>query len=70
MYRTNIHSEPDETVRRLGFEEIALDYSREVELGPKTLESLVTWDVSGHAQCEKDRLNSLYRLRGAMQAGY
>ena len=29
---------------------------RGVELAPHTLESLVTWDVSGHAQRERDRM--------------
>jgi hypothetical protein len=70
MYRTADPFARDETKRRAGFEEIPLDYRRGVELAPKTLESLVTWDVSGHAQCEKDRMNSLYRRRGAMQGGY
>jgi len=71
MYRTNAVFEPDETVRRLVFQEIELDHRRGVELAPKTLESLVTWDVSGHAQCEKDRMNSLYlHRRAAVQGGY
>jgi hypothetical protein len=71
MHRTNLVAETDETVRRLGFQEIELDYPRGVELAPKTLESLVTWDVSGHAQCEKDRMNCFYHhRRGAMQGGY
>jgi hypothetical protein len=71
MYRTNAVSETDDTVRRLGFQEAELDYRRGVELAPKTLESLVTWDVSGHAQCEKDRMNSFYHhRRGAMPGGY
>jgi len=38
-------------------------YGIGVELAPKTVESLVTWDVSGHAQCEKDRLAFAYRSR-------
>lgn len=29
-----------------------------VELAPRTLESLVTWDVSVHAQRERERLNA------------
>jgi hypothetical protein len=48
--------------RRFGPEEMPIEYYG-LELKPKTLESLVTWDVSGHAQCEKDRLNSAYRNR-------
>ena len=71
MYRTNAGAETDETVRRLGFQELELEYRRGVELAPKTLESLVTWDVSGHAQCEKDRMNGFYHYRrGAMHGGY
>jgi hypothetical protein len=55
---------------RLGPEEIATDYHRGVELAPRVPESLVTWDVSGHAQCEKDRMSAAYRTRGAMHRGY
>ena len=52
-------------------EDSVLDYQG-VELAPITLESLVTWDVSGRAQCEKTRLNSLWRGRrlGAIHGGY
>jgi hypothetical protein len=55
---------------RLETEETAIAYQRDVQLAPSVPESLVTWDVSGHAQCEKDRMNSVYRVRGAMQRGY
>ena len=55
--------------RRFGPEEMPIEYYG-LELRPKTLESLVTWDVSGHAQCEKDRMNAAYRTRGAMHRGY
>jgi hypothetical protein len=55
------HSEP---------EDVALDYHRDVQLAPSVPESLVTWDVSGHAQCEKDRMNSAYRASGAIHRGY
>jgi len=47
-----------------------MEFRQGLELAPTTLESLVTWDVSGHAQCEKDRLSSLYRLRGGIRGGY
>jgi hypothetical protein len=55
--------------RRPGPEEMSIEYYG-LELRPKTLESLVTWDVSGHAQCEKDRLNAAYRTRHHVRGGY
>lgn len=55
----------DATSRRPGPKEIATDNYRGVDLAPSTLESLVTWDVSGHAQRERDRLNA-----GTMPGGY
>jgi hypothetical protein len=55
--------------RRFGPEEMPIEYYG-LELGPKTLESLVTWDVSGHAQCEKDRLSSAYRSKRVTRGGY
>jgi len=64
MHRTDTFWKLDEDSERLTPEDPALEY-RGVELTPTTLESLVTWDVSGHAQCEQNRLNSLYRGRGA-----
>jgi hypothetical protein len=69
MYRETF-KEPDEALRRLGPEELAMEFRQGVELAPRTLESLVTWDVSGHAQCEMERMSSLYRLRGPMRASY
>jgi hypothetical protein len=50
-------------------EEMPIEYYG-IELSPKTLESLVTWDVSGHAQCEKDRLSSIYRTKRTTRGGY
>jgi hypothetical protein len=50
--------------------EIASDCYEGVELAPRTLESLVTWDVSGHAQREKDRLNPAYRTAKTIKGGY
>ena len=47
MDRARAPSKPHETSRRLGPEEIAMANYRGVELAPHTLESLVTWDVSG-----------------------
>ncbi len=58
----------DENSRRPEPEEIKTDHYRGVELAPRTLESLVTWDVSGYAQREKDRLNSAYRSREGTEA--
>ena len=55
--------------RRFGPEEMPIEYYG-LDLSPKTLESLVTWDVSGHAQCEKDRLNTAYRSRRVTRGGY
>jgi hypothetical protein len=63
MYsRADDFSRPGETARRLGPPKIAMDCYRGIELGPTTLESLVTWDVSGHARREQDRLSSAYRI--------
>ena len=54
---------------RFGREDTPIEYYG-LELRPKTLESLVTWDVSGHAQCEKDRLSTAYRSRRVTRGGY
>jgi hypothetical protein len=70
MYRADTFSISDGVFRPFGPEATAPDYHQRVELAPMTLESLVTWDVSGHAQCEKDRLYSVCRGRRAMRAGY
>jgi hypothetical protein len=52
-------------------EEMPVDYyGVGVEIPPRTVESLVTWDVSGHAQCEKDRLSFVYRSRIKTRGGY
>ena len=60
-----------ERERRFRPEEMPVEYyGVGVELSPKTVESLVTWDVSGHAQCEKDRLSSAYRSRTRTRGGY
>ena len=70
MYRADAFSTPRETSRRLGPEDAPLDYYRGVELAPKTLEYLVTWDVSGLARCEQDRLNCASRLPRALRGSY
>ena len=51
-------------------EEVAMANYRGVELAPHTLESLVTWDVSGHAQRERDRMTPAYRTPKVVQGGY
>lgn len=57
--------------RRFRPEEMPVDYyGVGVELVPRTVEGLVTWDVSGHAQCEKDRLSSAYRSTIKTRGGY
>lgn len=55
--------------RGLGLEEMPIECYG-FELAPKTLASLVTWDVSGHAQCEKDRFNTAFRSRRVTRGGY
>jgi hypothetical protein len=52
---------PGEMSRRLAPKAIA-DCYRGIELAPTTLESLATWDVSGHAQRERERLHDACRL--------
>lgn len=51
-------------------EEITMNCYQGINLAPNTLESLVTWDVSGHAQREQDHLNAAYRVPKAMRGGY
>jgi hypothetical protein len=52
---------------RLADDKSAVNY-RGVELAPSTLESLVTWDICGHARREQDRLSSsAYRARDAIE---
>lgn len=41
-----------------------------VELAPKTLESLLTWDVSAYARREQDRLAPAYRQPRKEHGGY
>jgi hypothetical protein len=43
---------------------------RGVDLAPSTLDTLVTWDVSNHAQRERDRLSSAARAPEAVKGGY
>jgi hypothetical protein len=59
-----------ERARAFRPEEMPVEYYGVVEIAPKTVESLVTWDVSGHAQCEKDRFSSAYRSSIKTWGGY
>ena len=70
MDRPRALSKPAKPSRRRGPEEIAMANYHGVEFAPHTLESLVTWDVSGHAQRERDRMTSAYRIPKAVQGGY
>ena len=54
---------------RLPPEEMPFEYYG-IELSPKSVESLVTWDVSGHAQCEKERLSSIFLTKRTTRGGY
>ena len=70
MDRARTPSKPHETSRRLGPEEIAMANYQGVELAPHTLESIVTWDVCGHAQRERDRMTPACRSSKVVQGGY
>jgi hypothetical protein len=70
MHRVDAPSKPDEIPRPLEPLETPADCYRGVDLAPSTLESLVTWDVSGHAQRERDRLSSAYRRPETVQGSY
>lgn len=59
-----------EIPRRLEPEENPMERYRGVELAPRTLESLVTWDVCGYAQREQDRLNTAKRISRQFKGGY
>jgi len=69
MNKTDASLQPDgSTPRPRG--EIPAEYYDGVELAPNTLESLVTWDVCGHARREQDRLTAAYRPPKGTQAGH
>jgi hypothetical protein len=63
-------SKSRERARRLGHRELVEDSYRGVDLAPSTLDSLVTWDVSGHARREQDRLSSAQRNLSRTRGGY
>lgn len=56
--------------RRLTHAEIVAASYDGVDLAPKTLDSLVTWDVSGHARREQDRWSSVQRIIDRTRGGY
>ena len=70
MHRADAPPDSDATSRVPNPQEITTDCYQGVELAPCTLESLVTWDVSGHAQRERDRLNAAQRSAADVQGGY
>jgi hypothetical protein len=70
MHSPPAHTKPGETARRFDPEEIPPDCYQGVDLTPCTLESLVTWDVSGHARREQDRLSGNYRTPKGVDGGY
>lgn len=70
MNRADASSRFPDRSRRRPHHEIVEDCYEGVDLAPKTLESLVTWDVSGHARREQDRLSSAHRLFGKTRGGY
>lgn len=67
MNKADALSKSRETSRR---PEPVADCYEGVDLAPRTLESLVTWDVSGHARREQDRLSSAYRTPKEAQGDY
>lgn len=56
--------------RRRDCHEIPEECYRGLDLAPSTLESLVTWDVSGHARREQERLSLAHRTSRATRGGY
>ena len=62
MLRTQAFFRFAEAALRFAPRETASDCYLGVDLAPRTVESLVTWDVSGLAQCEQVRLNAAYRM--------
>lgn len=56
--------------RRHGHRDIVEECYDGVDLSPKTLDSLVTWDVSGHARREQDRWRSVHRMTDRTRGGY
>jgi hypothetical protein len=70
MDRPHPAAKPDPAPQPPSVEESSTASYRGVELAPKTLESLVTWDVCGHARGERDRLDLAYRRSKDVEGGY
>ena len=70
MSKTEPATKSDALPRRppAAIPEIPTELYEGVELAPRTLESLGTWDVCGHARREQDRLS--YRPAKPTQGGY
>ena len=58
MNKTNASSKPTETGARPQRNAVEAKWYLSVDLTPKTLESLVPWDVSARARREQVRLSS------------
>ncbi len=59
-----------EPAKRLDPNAVPIDCYRGVDLAPRTLEVLVTWDVSVHARREQDRLSPATQGSGNTLGGY
>ena len=70
MDRADSAAKPDRASGPPRVEDSSTAHYRGVELAPKTLESLVTWDVCGYAWRERDRLDLAYRRANVVQGGY
>ena len=70
MNRADASPKPGDTPDPPAPKDIPLDCYKGVDLAPSTLESLVTWDVSGHAQREKDRLRRASPPPKGTRGGY
>jgi hypothetical protein len=70
MIKTNIFSRSRNAPRQWVSEEDQAECYGRVDLTPSTLETLVTWDVSVHAQREQDRLSSVWRAPRTTRGGY
>ncbi|HUQ53070.1 MAG TPA: hypothetical protein VM692_12670 [Gammaproteobacteria bacterium] len=70
MNKADSFVRPDETSPRLDGDEITTECYEGVNLAPSTVASLVTWDVSGLARHEQERLLAASRAPKDIQGGY
>ena len=56
MERANPSAKSSEPPRRPSADDSAVDHYEGIDLAPSIPESIATWDVSGHARREQDRL--------------